>query len=214
MRHGMRLGIVAVLSILGAGCATEELTVALFSKRQAEVDEKLAEHGQRIDRVEDRVAHLEITVTETRDQLFGPLAASPMGTARTVTPWQPARSGPDPAARTDRMLVAVVHVPFGFNRADLDVNAEAALASILKQVREQAGVTLELEGTTDAVGGYDYNLRLSQRRVAAVKRWLIQNGVNPARIIGATSRGPLDDPSLKDSAKRRVMVKVNIPPGQ
>jgi OmpA family protein len=201
MRHGMRLGIVAVLSILGAGCATEELTVALFSKRQAEVDEKLAEHGQRIDRVEDRVAHLEITVTETRDQLFGPLAASPMGTARTVTPWQPARSGPDPAARTDRMLVAVVH-------------AEAALASILKQVREQAGVTLELEGTTDAVGGYDYNLRLSQRRVAAVKRWLIQNGVNPARIIGATSRGPLDDPSLKDSAKRRVMVKVNIPPGQ
>jgi outer membrane protein OmpA-like peptidoglycan-associated protein len=200
-------GVAAVfLTVVGAGCATEEWTTTLFSKRQAEVDERLAQHGQRIDRVEDRVAHLEITVAETREAV-----QDVVGSARKVKPWQPARAAEEPVP-TSRTVVSIVHVPFGFNRADLDASAEATLAAIVKELRERPDATIELEGATDPVGRYEYNVRLSERRVAAVKRWLTHKGIDRTRIVGATIRGPLGDPSVKDAAKRRVMVKVIDPP--
>lgn len=205
MRHGIGPALVATALMLGAGCATEELTT-LFSKRLAETDERLAEHGERIDRVEGRVARLEITVTETREQVRDALASS-TGPAHRVAPWVPT-SVPEPATAA----VHIVHVPFGFGRAGLDAGAETALASILTELRKRPGATLELEGATDPVGQYDYNVRLSQRRVAAVKRWLTQRGVERSRIIGATSRGPLVDWTVEDAAKRRVVVKLMSPP--
>ena len=221
MRHGMRLGIVATAlsAVVGGGCATEEWTRGVFAKRQVEVDERFArveteahEQHQRIDRVEGRVAHLEVTLTETREQVRDALAPSPTTLpARAVTP--PRRAARPTLDRTGpaRTLVAVVHVPFGFDRADLDADAEAALASIVKQLGEHPGLTIDLEGATDPVGKLDYNVRLSQRRVAAVKRWLTEQGVDRTRIVGTTARGPIADTSVKAAAKRRVMVKLMTP---
>jgi outer membrane protein OmpA-like peptidoglycan-associated protein len=40
---------------------------------------------------------------------------------------------------------AIIHVLFGFDRADLDANAQAALASIVKQLREHPNITIHLE---------------------------------------------------------------------
>ena len=51
-------------------------------------------------------------------------------------------------------------------------------------------------------------MKLSQRRVEVVKRWLVGKGIEPHRIVGATARGPLSDASVKDTLKRRVMVKL------
>ena len=211
MRHGMRrVVVVTALSILGSGCATEEWTLTLFSKREAEVDERFAEHGQRIERVEGRVSHLEVKMTETRDQLVA--ATSPATTEQKVTLWRPVQPTGDPTVHAGRTLVAVIHVLFGFNRADLDAGAEPALAAIMNELRTRPRATIELEGTTDSIGQFDYNVRLSQRRIQAVIRWLTQKGVDQTRIVGSTSRGPLADPSVTDAAKRRVMVKVMTPP--
>ena len=212
MRRGMGLGLVAItLSMLAAGCATEEWTTLLFSKRMAEVDERLADHGGRIDRVEGRVARLEITVTEVREQMRE-VSASSADPAQKVTPWVPQTSVTEPAPAPSRTTVTVIHVPFGFGRADLDPGAETALSSILTELRRRPGARIELEGATDSVGHYDYNVRLSQRRVAAVQRWLTRKGVERSRITGSTSRGPLADPTVNDAAKRRVVVKLMSPP--
>jgi outer membrane protein OmpA-like peptidoglycan-associated protein len=110
--------------------------------------------------------------------------------------------------RAVRTLVAVIHVPFGFDRADLDPKAEVALAAILKELRENPAVTIDLEGSTDSVGRLDYNVRLSERRVEAVKRWLVGHGVDRARVIGSTARGPLANGPIAEPVKRRVMVKL------
>jgi outer membrane protein OmpA-like peptidoglycan-associated protein len=92
--------------------------------------------------------------------------------------------------------------------ADLDASAEAALTAIVKELRDSPHVTLDLEGATDPVGRLDYNIKLSQRRVEVVKRWLVDKGIAPNRIVGATARGPLSDASVKNNLKRRVMVKL------
>ena len=218
MRHGTRLRVVvAALSVFGSGCATVEWTEDLFAKRQVEVDERFVkvetdvrQQDERIDRVEVRVEHLDTRLTETRDLVHGALSQAPTTVAArsSTSEGQPRRSAPERVPRAVRTLVGVVHVPFGFDRADLGPGAEAALASILKELRQNPNMTIDLEGTTDPVGRPDYNLRLSQRRVEAVKRWLAAKGVEGARIVGSKGIGPLANASVKDDVKRRVMVKL------
>jgi outer membrane protein OmpA-like peptidoglycan-associated protein len=218
MRHGVRLAIVlVVLSPVGSGCARVEWTEQLFAKQQAEVDERFVrvetevrEHDERIDRIEVRVSDLDTRVAETRDMVRTATAASATVVAARPAPPEPrpVRPAIDRGSKAIRTLIAVVHVPFGFDQAELDPGAEAALTAILKELRDNANLTIDLEGSTDTVGKVDYNVRLSQRRVETVKRWLMGHGVAASRIVGATARGPLVNGSVKDDLKRRVMVKL------
>ena len=68
---------------------------------------------------------------------------------------------------------------------------------------------VELEGYADPKGPKDYNVELSQRRVEAVRRYLVQNGVEVSRIH-SIGLGPIADPKLSDAAKRRVTVKLMV----
>jgi outer membrane protein OmpA-like peptidoglycan-associated protein len=212
MTHGARLEILmAALALFGAGCATVDWTEDLFAKQRVEVDTRFGkvektvqEQDERIDRVEGRVATL-----ETRDVVRTAFSQAPAAVPARPAPAQmrPTATAPDRAA-PGRTLAGVVHVPFGFDRADLEVGAEAALGTIVKELREHPTMTVDLEGTTDTVGSLDYNLRLSQRRVEAVTRWLTAKGVDRKRIVGTKGSGPVVSASLKDDVKRRVMVKL------
>jgi OOP family OmpA-OmpF porin len=122
----------------------------------------------------------------------------------------------DPSAREStskdpvkaKALLGVVHVRFGFDRADLDEGAEKALLAVLKELRENPGLTVALEGATDSMGARDYNVQLSQRRVDAVRRFLLAKGVDSPRVIHSTALGPLRDEKIPDEQKRRVAVKL------
>jgi len=217
VRHGIHRGVllVAALSVVATGCASVEWTEQILAKRQVEVDDHFGrvesdvrQQGKRIDQVEIRVARLDDRLTETRDMIRSAGTLAPAA-ARATPPGavQPPPT-PDRVPRAAHTLVAVVHVPFGFDRADLDPAAEAALTSILKEMRRNTALTIGLEGSTDAVGNVDYNIRLSQRRVEAVRRWLLGHGIERARIVSATARGPLASVAVKDDLKRRVMVKL------
>jgi outer membrane protein OmpA-like peptidoglycan-associated protein len=221
MRIGMPLGIlVAVLAISGAGCAGVEWTEQMFAKRQVEVDERFVkvetgvqEQGVRIDRVEVQVAKIDSRLTETQDLVRGtvsqPPSASPSpAPVRTTVPeGRVARALPE-RPRPARTLIGVFHVPFGFDSADIEPRAETALDAILKELRQNPSLTLDLEGSTDPVGHLDYNIRLSQRRVESVRRWLLSHGVERTRIVGSMGRGPLVNASLNEGVKRRVMIKL------
>ena len=216
MRQGIRRGVlvVAALSVVSSGCASVEWTEGILAKRQVEVDGRLArvetdvrQQGQRIDQVEVRVAQLDDRLTETRELVRSGAPApaavrsSPPGAVESPT-------APRRVPRAARTLVTVVHVPFGFDRADLDPAATAALAPLLEEMRRNIGMTIDLEGSTDTVGSVDYNLRLSQRRVEAVRRWLLGHGIERSRIVASTARGPLAGAAVKDDSKRRGMVKL------
>ena len=212
MTHGTRLGVLmAALTLFSAGCATVDWTEDLFAKQRVEVDTRFGlvetgvrKQGERIDRVEVRVATLDARISETRDLVHMAIPQAPTAVpART----RPTATAPGWAAR-GRTLIGVIHVPFGFDSADLELGAEVALGTIVKELREHPTMTIDLEGTTDTVGSLDYNLRLSQRRVEAVTRWLTAKGVERNRIVGTKGLGPVASTSLKDDGKRRVMVKL------
>jgi outer membrane protein OmpA-like peptidoglycan-associated protein len=219
--------VMAALACLDAGCTAEEWREGLLPKRAAEIDARFqrvettahdqaqridqvearaADHSQRIDRVEARVASVEVALTETR--ALASVAAGRSTASSALPTAVTERPGRGSATGAGRTLVGVVHVPFGFDRADLDDRGEMALGSIVKELRGNPKMTIDLEGSTDPTGRPDYNARLSQRRLETVKRWLRANGVDGSRILNSASRGPLLDDSIKDENKRRVTVKL------
>jgi hypothetical protein len=164
MRHGIRLAIVAVaVSLGGVGCSSMEWTEELFAKRHVEVDERLRvemdvrQQGERIDRVEVRVVQFDDRVTEARELIRNVSTPAPNApTARTRQPeGRAARPTSEHGSSSARTLVAVVHVPIDFDRADLDRGAEAAFGAILKELRENPSLTIDLEGSTDLVRRLD-----------------------------------------------------------
>jgi outer membrane protein OmpA-like peptidoglycan-associated protein len=212
MRPSISLSLVAaVLWLFAGGCATEEWTYQLFAKRNAEVDERFVkvetdvrEQHQRLDRIETRLPDLETAGADRRSPLKGAL---PPGRSTIVA----RNSTSTGAPLAQRILIRVVHVPFAFDSDDLDARAEMALAFIVKELRNTADMTVDLEGTTDPMGSRDYNVKLSQRRIEAVKRSLAHRGVDPTRIVTSMARGPLVEASVKDDLKRRVLVKLLRP---
>jgi peptidoglycan-associated lipoprotein len=83
--------------------------------------------------------------------------------------------------------------------------AVTALQQILPQIREHDG-HVEVIGYSDGVGSSDYNLGLSERRAAAVERWLLAQDIPQAalRVAGKGEQGARDE--VPDSTRRRVEI--------
>ncbi|MGE0684064.1 MAG: OmpA family protein [Candidatus Binatia bacterium] len=91
------------------------------------------------------------------------------------------------AKQTERGLVLTLgDVLFEYNKANLKSGTIQNLYQLVTFLKENPDRNLIIEGHTDGLGSDSYNFELSQRRAHAVESFLIQNGVNPARL---TTRG-------------------------
>lgn len=77
-------------------------------------------------------------------------------------------------------------VTFEFNKATLQLNAQTVLDYVVKGMKGQPTMEVEIAGHTDTVGSAAYNLKLSQKRAEAVREYLVGHGVESARL---TARG-------------------------
>jgi OmpA-OmpF porin, OOP family len=89
------------------------------------------------------------------------------------------------ARDTDRGLVMTLEedVLFEYNRADLKPGAMRNLYPLVTFLKDHPTRTLIIEGHSDSTGSESYNLDLSQRRAAAVRDFLVANGIGFARIM-------------------------------
>lgn len=93
----------------------------------------------------------------------------------------PVVESPGPAMPVAATAVQGV-VGFGFDRADLDQQALAAVDSVLDQVSGMIKV-IRLTGHADRIGTEDYNLDLSLRRASAVSDYISDRiAVDPGKI--------------------------------
>jgi len=111
--------------------------------------------------------------------------------------------------RHNTRTVETVNVQFGFDRSDLDDGAQTTLLGLVKDLQANPNLTVELVGYTDMKGAREYNYNLSQRRVDAVRRFLVEKGVQTSRIQ-AVSLGALGDRGVPEAQKRRVSAKLMI----
>ena len=74
-------------------------------------------------------------------------------------------------------------VLFDFDKFTLRAAANDTLKKVGRVVAGYPDAPLLIEGYTDGKGSHDYNVKLSQNRAAAVKKWLVDNaGIKASRI--------------------------------
>lgn len=119
------------------------------------------------------------------------------------------QAAPVAANSNARSQVGTVHVLFAFDRSDLNKAAQTDLVSLIKKLRENPKFTVGLEGYADSAGARDYNLQLSQKRVEAVRRYLVEKGVEASRIRSDSLGQIADGGTQEERAKnRRVTIKL------
>ena len=178
------------------------------ARRIGTVEARVTEQGQTVQGMGTRMGSLESSVGDAStlakgagERADGALARANEVDGRLTRLWN---------NRDARNLVETVEVRFGVAKAELGDGAQTALVGLAREMKENPRLAVELEGYTDPSGSLDYNLALSQRRVEAVRRFLVQQGVD-LRRIQAAGLGPIADSKLPADQKRRVTVKLTTP---
>lgn len=71
---------------------------------------------------------------------------------------------------------------FGFDLSSLDTVARGQLNTLADCIKKGNFTKITLEGNADPRGTEEYNLHLSQRRAASVKKYLVALGVSPKKL--------------------------------
>ncbi len=108
----------------------------------------------------------------TTDQTISDTNSSPVNVASAVTTERPA-----PAE------LGLKTVFFDYDRWQLREEAQGALRSNARQINERSETgVVTVMGHCDERGSEEYNLALGERRAEAVKRYLVDLGVDASRI--------------------------------
>jgi outer membrane protein OmpA-like peptidoglycan-associated protein len=161
--------------------AAEAQQQANLAQRQAEASQAQAADAER--KTADTQAELE----RTRQQL----ASSTAETHRLQLQQSLARFA---AARTDPQRGIIVTLPgimFDTGKSTLKSGAKSTLKNIADQLKNEPTLVITVEGHTDNVGSEASNLKLSERRAAAVRDALVSNGVAPDHVT-AIGKGESD----------------------
>lgn len=111
--------------------------------------------------------------------------------------------------------IALYGIFFDFDKADIKPESEPTLKEIAKLLTDTPELAVAVVGHTDNKGAFDYNVELSSKRAAAVKKALVsQYGIDAKRLTaaGAGMMAPVATNDTEDgrAKNRRVgLVKLN-----
>ena len=204
MRGAVTPALMVIVAALALdGCATRGWVNDVVSKKEAEigrVSSAMVRLDDQLTGVDGRVAESNERAKWAQRRADEAYARADDANSRLTRVW---------AARHHRDLVETVHVQFAFDRADLSDAAQTALLAIVKELKDTPRLTVDLEGFTDASGTRDYNIALSQRRVEAVRRFLVQHGADLSRVH-SVGLGPVHGSKEAAARQRRVTVRVMV----
>lgn len=108
------------------------------------------------------------------------------------------------AKKTNRGYVLTLgNILFELDKAELTSDAMQSLSRLVKFLKDFPEREVVIKGYTDSTGSEAYNLDLSQRRAEAVRRFLVDNGIAPERIV-ARGYGEAYPVASNDTAAGRV----------
>ena len=74
-------------------------------------------------------------------------------------------------------------VHFDFNKSNIRADAAPILDEAADILSKHPDLTVNVDGYCDIIGGYRYNLKLSQRRADSVANYLEGKGIAASRLI-------------------------------
>jgi outer membrane protein OmpA-like peptidoglycan-associated protein len=104
------------------------------------------------------------------------------------------------------------NILFDFNRATFDMAYTEELKNVLAMLRKYENIQVEIRGHTDFIGSDEYNIALSDARARAVKKYLVERGVQEYRIstrgMGKSQPIAPNDTELGRRLNRRTEVVI------
>lgn len=108
--------------------------------------------------------------------------------------------------------ITLNHLIFAQGKAVIDPKSFSELDEVTAMLKENPKMEIQLEGHTDNRGNADANLKLSQLRVDAVKKYITSKGVGKDRIktkaFGGTRPIASEDTEEARVKNRRVEMRV------
>src|SRR5262249_12987362 len=114
------------------------------------------------------------------------------------------------------LIVNISDVLFDFNKFTLKPGAREKLAKVSGILLAYPGLQIQLEGHTDSIGSDEYNQKLSESRAAAVRDYIVGQGV-PGNTVTAVGLGKANPVASNDNGagrqrNRRVEMVVSGEP--
>ena len=109
----------------------------------------------------------------------------------------------------EQVRVATPKIQFTYNKADLLSSSFKALDEVAGILLRDPYIKLRIEGHASMEGRYEFNQKLSEERANAVKNYLVQKGIDAARLsaVGFGSARVLTiDPELQTINRRVEMI--------
>ena len=101
---------------------------------------------------------------------------------------------------------------FAQGKSVIDPKSYPGLNEVVQMMKENSTIEIQLEGHTDNVGSPKANLELSQDRVDAVKKYLVQKGISKSRIqtkaFGGTQ--PLGNELTPEARMKNRRVEMRV----
>ncbi|MBL6447452.1 OmpA family protein [Fulvivirga sp. 29W222] len=109
-------------------------------------------------------------------------------------------------------LIRLDKLIFALGKADISEESHQELDELVAMLNGNENITIQLEGHTDFRGNEKQNMKLSEKRVEAVKDYLVSKGIDKKRI-GTKAFGGSHPLSREDDAEarrnnRRVEVRI------
>ena len=89
---------------------------------------------------------------------------------------------PPPAPKEEQGTYIFRNIYFDFNKANLKEESLPILDEVVGLLKAKPDMKMEIQGHTDSKGTAAYNLKLSERRAASVKDYLVKNGIESNRL--------------------------------
>jgi outer membrane protein OmpA-like peptidoglycan-associated protein len=126
-------------------------------------------------------------------------------------PSQPKTRGLSVRAKTETKQMIDLNIAFEYNSSELQPQASAQLKQLRSALTSDSlgKNRFMVAGHTDAKGSAQYNQQLSVRRAEAVKRYLVESGVDAARLqaVGYGSEHLAVPERPDDPVNRRVEIR-------
>jgi outer membrane protein OmpA-like peptidoglycan-associated protein len=199
------IGVLAAVMLGSFGCATQTWTIETIREmdkelvaRMAKIEATAAAEKTRVDGQLNEIRGIAVDGRSRADRA--------QGTADGVN----TRVTQNLANRLKREQVQTLDVTFETGKSDISPSDRAALQALLPTIKDNPAYTLDVVGYTDTVGTADQNVNLSWRREEAVRRFLVERGVELNRFFFIGVGEELSGDDVKDAAKRAKNRRVTV----
>lgn len=130
------------------------------------------------------------------------------------------KTGEAPANSTSRTQIsepegstfASQEMLFQLNSSEIQNTYNSALNDVVKTLKQNPRLKVEVVGHADDTGGKDYNLKLSIDRAIEVKSFLVENGISERRIItyGKGSTEPVANAQTPEARQKNRRVVISF----